>query len=129
MPDITESQTVELIEEVADVGVRDVVTGRVRVETRVKQFEELARMELQSDVVEVSHVPIGRAIVGDVPQTRVEGDLTIIPIFEEIMVVEKRLVLKEEIHIRRHQKAETVEIPVTLRRETADIRRLGPAQG
>ena len=32
---------------------------------------------------------------------REEGDVTIIPVLEEIVVVEKRLVLKEELHVRR----------------------------
>ena len=45
-------------------------------------------------------MPIDRQV--DVaPKIRIEGDLTIVPVLEEILVVEKRLILKEEVHIRR----------------------------
>jgi hypothetical protein len=33
------------------------------------------------------------------PEVRVEGNVTIIPVLEEVLVVEKRLVLKEKLHI------------------------------
>jgi stress response protein YsnF len=39
-------------------------------------------------------------------------------------VVEKRLVLKEELHIRRRVTHENVEVPVTLRKQRAVIERL-----
>jgi stress response protein YsnF len=55
---------------------------------------------------------------------RTEGDVTILPILEEVLVVEKRLVLKEELHIRRHLARENVEVPVTLRKERAVVERL-----
>jgi hypothetical protein len=48
----------------------------------------------------VERIPVNR-LVDTAPETRTEGDVTIIPIVEEVMVVEKRLLLKEEIHIRR----------------------------
>ena len=46
---------------------------------------------------------------------RTEGDVLIIPVLEEVLVVEKRLVLKEELHVRRLVSEENVEIPVTVR--------------
>ena len=50
--------------------------------------------------------------------------VTIIPVLEEILVVEKRLVLKEEVHIRRSTAGEEVEVPVTLRRQRAVVERV-----
>ncbi|RYY15982.1 MAG: DUF2382 domain-containing protein, partial [Alphaproteobacteria bacterium] len=52
--------------------------------------------------------------------------VTIIPILEEILVVEKRLVLKEEVHVRRTAAAEDVEVPVTLRKQHAVVERVDP---
>ena len=52
--------------------------------------------------------------------------MTIIPILEEILVVEKRLVLKEEVHVRQSRADETVEVPVTLRLQRAVVERLSP---
>ena len=48
--------------------------------------------------VDVQRVPVNRVL--DAPaETRVEGDVTIIPIMEERLKVEKQLILREEIRI------------------------------
>ena len=54
--------------------------------------------------------------------------MTIVPVFEEVLVVEKRLVLKEELHLRKCTSVEAVEAPVTLRKQTARVERLDAAQ-
>jgi stress response protein YsnF len=57
------------------------------------------------------------------PPIRTEGDVTIIPVVEEILVVEKRLMLREEIHVRQTATTQSVEVPVTLRKQEAVIDR------
>lgn len=52
--------------------------------------------------VEVERIPVNRFIDGPV-ETRQEGDLTIVPVVEEVLTVQKRLLLKEEVHIRRRR--------------------------
>jgi Domain of unknown function (DUF2382) len=42
---------------------------------------------------------------------------------EEVLVVEKRLVLKREIRIRMRATSETVVIPVSLRKQQAEVER------
>jgi stress response protein YsnF len=42
---------------------------------------------------------------------------------EEVLVVEKRLVLKREIRIRMRATSETIEIPVSLRKQRAVVER------
>jgi uncharacterized protein (TIGR02271 family) len=59
------------------------------------------------------------------PSVRLEGSTTIIPVVEEVVVVEKKLVLVEEIHVRRKSSVRTEDIPVTLRSEQAEIERTG----
>jgi stress response protein YsnF len=123
--------TVPIVEEVAALSKRERVTGRVRVSTTVDEVEEVVRAALRTDAVEVTRVPVDRP-VDSVPAVRTEGDVTIVPIFEEVLVVEKRLVLKEELHIRRTTTTETVEEPVRLRRQRAVVERFegddaGPA--
>jgi stress response protein YsnF len=61
--------------------------------------------------------------VTDIPAVRQEGDVTIYPVLEEVLVVEKRLVLKEEVHVRRVVTQTEVSQPVMLRRQYADIER------
>jgi stress response protein YsnF len=45
-------------------------------------------------------------------------------VFEERLVVEKQLFLVEEVRIRRTTSVESVEVPVTLRKELATVERL-----
>lgn len=102
-------------------------TGLVRVATRTETLTQDVTADVEAHGVLVTRVPIGRDIaVGEsLPQAREEGDTTIVPVFEEVLVVEKRLRLVEEVHIRRTITRETLTVPVTLRRQVADIVREG----
>jgi stress response protein YsnF len=55
---------------------------------------------LFAEEADIRRVAVNR-IVSEVPQSRQEGEVTIVPVVEEVLVVEKRLLLKEEIHIAR----------------------------
>jgi stress response protein YsnF len=117
---LTEADAViELVEETARIEKRVVETGRVRVSTRTEATEQILRETLRGDSVEVTRVPIDRVISeGETaPQIRNEGGLTIIPVLEEILV---------EVHIRRTASDESVEVPVTLRRQRAVVERVSP---
>jgi stress response protein YsnF len=116
-------RTIPLSEEVVHVDKKEHVTGRIRVRTVTETGEEVAQANLQEDAVEVTRVPIDR-VVDSVPQVRTEGDVVIVPVVEEVLVVEKRLVLKEEVHIRRRTKTRSVEMPVTVRRQHAVVERI-----
>lgn len=116
-------EVLPLVEEELRIDKRSVTTGKVRVRSVVDTVEEVARADLTGERVEVTRVPIDREVEAP-PPTRTEGDVTIVPVMEEILVVEKRLVLKEELHIRRHVTHENVEVPVTLRKQRAVIERL-----
>jgi uncharacterized protein (TIGR02271 family) len=118
-------EVIPLVEETATVGKRHVVTGRFRVQTVTDTVEERVHADVQRESVEVTRVPIDK-VVETAPGIRTEGDVTILPVVEEVLVVEKRLVLKEELHIRRRIAAETVEVPVTLRKQRAIVERLDP---
>ncbi len=74
---------------------------------------------LRGDFV-VERIPVNR-VVGVVPPVQHEDNTVIVPVVEEIMVVEKRLLLKEEIHVRRKQIVEHVREPVVLRSEEAEV--------
>jgi uncharacterized protein (TIGR02271 family) len=116
---------IPLVEETATIGKRELVTGRVRVRTVTDTIEELAHADVQRETVEVTRVPVDK-VVETAPEIRTEGDVTIVPILEEVLVVAKRLVLREELHIRRRVAAETVEVPVTLRKQRSIVERLAP---
>ena len=52
-----------------------------------------------------------------------DGDVLIVPVIEEMLVVEKRLVLKEELHIRKQRRTEQIEEPITVRSMRAVVER------
>lgn len=114
---------IPLVEETAEIGVRMRVTGRTRVTTRTESVTEDVAASVESHRVVVSRVPVGRDLEpgAPVPGQREEEGTTIVPVLEEFLVVEKRLRLVEEVHIRRVTEAEDVYVPVTLRRQVAEI--------
>jgi stress response protein YsnF len=77
--------------------------------------------ELKSERVTVSRVPINRYVEAP-PQVRTEGDVTIIPVLEEVLIVEKKLLLREEIHLQRTTITETVTETVPVRKHRAVVR-------
>jgi uncharacterized protein (TIGR02271 family) len=117
-----ESFRIPLASETLHVEKRQVLADRVRVKTETKLVEEQVTESLEQSEIEVSRVPIGRE-VEVAPEVRVEGDTTIVPVLEEILVVEKRLFLKEEVRIKRIKTSETVEMPITLRKQQALVER------
>lgn len=114
---------IPLAEEQVDVEVEPKLTGRVRVQTSTHTVEDRVNATLEHANVEVTRVPIDQ-VVDVAPDVRVEGDVTIVPVLEEVLFVEKRLVLREELHIRQTRTKETVEVPVTLRRQEATVERV-----
>ncbi|WP_277753857.1 DUF2382 domain-containing protein [Muricoccus nepalensis] len=115
------------MEEVLHLGKRTVETGRVRVSLTTETVEETLRETLRSRHAEVEHVPIGRE-VSQVPVTRQEGNVIIVPVVEEVLVVTKKLVLKEEIHLRFVDSEESVEQAAERRVQRATVERLVPKQ-
>ncbi len=114
------SNTLPLAEEVLTVDKRVEDGRQIRVHTRVEHRQELLRETLQENVVDVQRVPIGE-FVTEAPQIREEGDLVIVPVIEERIVVERRLFLVEEVRIRRSTREVQTEIPATRRVMHADI--------
>ncbi|MCZ0961964.1 YsnF/AvaK domain-containing protein [Paracoccus benzoatiresistens] len=125
MPDDQKTETLPIIEETVSLTSQKVATGRVRIATRTESVEQILPAQLSSVDVEVARVPVGRKIDA-VPEIRTEGELTIIPVVEERLVVTRELYLREEVHVRRVEKTETIEIPTTTRRQTVEIDRLPP---
>jgi uncharacterized protein (TIGR02271 family) len=114
---------VPVIQETLDVDTRPVETGRVRVRKTVHEREEVVDPPLLRDEVRVERVPVNRLVDGAIP-VRSEGDTLIIPLFEEVVVVEKRLLLKEELRITKHRVETHTPQRVTLRREEAVVERV-----
>lgn len=82
---------------------------------------------LHGEVV-VKHVPVDQIVsLAEVPNTRYEGETLIVPILEEVLVVERRLRVKEEIHIIKKKREERHSEPVFLKLEEVSIERFDKA--
>lgn len=115
-------EILSLADEQLSVRKRRVETGRVRIKTLVDERQEWIQEALEREEISVERVKVDR-IVDSHPVMRQEGDVLIIPVVEEVVVVEKRLLLKEEIHVRTQRHAEQVDEPVTLKSTRAVIER------
>ena len=76
--------------------------------------------------VEVERVPVNRP-VDAVQDVRVEGDVTVIPVYEEVLVLQKQLVLREEVRLTTRRDRVAGPERVTLRRQRVEIERLPPS--
>jgi uncharacterized protein (TIGR02271 family) len=116
---------IPVIADELDVQKQIVETGKVRVTKVVHERETVVDEPLFHDEVEVEHISVNRAVEGPI-SIRYEDDTIIVPIMEEVLVVQKQLILKEEIHIRKRRIESHHSQQVTLRREEAHIDRLEP---
>ncbi len=113
---------IPLVEERVSATKREIETGRVRVHTRVEEREEIVRAELARERVEVERVPMN-VEVSEVPAPRQEGDVMVLPVVEEVLVVTKKLVLVEEVRVWRTRTIEDHAQPVTLAAQRAVVER------
>jgi stress response protein YsnF len=112
--------TVPLVAETAAVSKRFRTTGRVRVKVRTETERRMLVEELAGQEIEIERVPRNE-LIETIPEVRTENGTTIIPLVQEQLVVEKRLVLVEEVRLHRVQTKQTVTVPVDLRAERADV--------
>ena len=120
-----------LLEEALRLGKRRVETGRVRISVSTANDERLVRETLRTERAEVEHVPVNRELAeGEAaPMARWEDDGTlVVPVVEEVLIIERRLVLREEVRLKLVATDEVVEQSVTLRRQQANVEHL-PASG
>ena len=119
---------VPLHSEELSIGRRQTVRGTVRVEVTTSVRDHVVDELLAREGVEIERIPVGR-VVEVMPGVREEGDLMIIPVVEEVLVTERRLVLKEEIHLRRVRTTDRYQDTISLRTQDVSIARSKPPTG
>ena len=119
-----EDRIIPIIEEVATLSTREVETARLRVRTIVeeKTTDVVAQLAKQELLVERRTV---EREVAEAPRPYEDGDLLIVPIVEERLVVEKRLFVIEELVVRCVARTEEVHVPATVRTMRAIVERDG----
>jgi uncharacterized protein (TIGR02271 family) len=107
-------------EEVLVPTTHEVQVGTVRIEKRVETVPVETTVDAMLDEIQIQRVAVDRP-VASAPAPRHEGDTLVIPVVEEVVVTEKRLVLREEIRVTRRRVAQPVTIQDTVRREVVEI--------
>lgn len=128
-PDGQEQIRIPVHQEEAWVEKRVVDTGRgVRIHKTVAEIPCLIDESLFRENVEVNHVAVDRIVPLDqAPVTRYEGDTLVVPVLEEVLVVERRLRIKEELHITRTRREERHAETVLLKAEQVSVERFDEA--
>lgn len=126
---MSEKESVDLVfpvvEETArlDKVVRE--TGRVRVSTHVTEQLQRVQADLLHETIEIERVPRDEQ-VSAVPPVREEDGVLIYSVVEEVLVVEKRLILREEVRVIRRRRTEHVQQDVPVRRMEPVVERTPP---
>ena len=123
--DDKQSVVIPVAREEARVARKVVETGVVSVHKVVRERVEVIDEPMLHDEVDIEHVPINRAV--DAPEPpREEGNVLVIPVYEEVVTVHRQWVLKEEVRLRRREVESRHREEVVLREEQALIERRPP---
>ena len=111
---------VPIVEERLNVQTRPVELGELLIHKRVETTEAVSQVAVRHDEVEIERVA-RHEVLNEPREPRHEGEWLVIPVMKEVLVVEKRLVLTEEIRVRRRDVHATREVRETVRREIVEL--------
>src|SRR3954447_10413679 len=125
---LVDEKVVPVVEETAVVYKERVVTDRVRLHKQVHKDQQVLDIPVRTETLEVERVPVGR-FVEAAPAIRQEGNTTVYPVVVEVLVVEKRLRLVEEVRVTQRQATRHVREDVVLRREEISVEHMVDPDG
>lgn len=120
---LEEERIIPVMREEVAIGRRVVESGTVTVRKDVLSERVTVDEPTHVERVAVERVERNTPIVGDAPAPYYDGDTLIIPVVKEVLFIERRLVLTEEIHVRRERVAIHNPQTVELRREEVTVER------
>ena len=120
-----EEMKIPVTKEEISITQHRIDTGKgIRVKKHVLEHDEIVDVPHAEEKLSVKHIEVGTILSeGSLPQPRQEGDTYIIPVFEEVYVIEKRVRLKEEVHITKERMESKEKQKLRLRSEHVAIER------
>ena len=115
--------TVPIIEEYVTVGKKEIETARVTLSKTVNESIQSFEIPLQKEEIVIKRVPKNELVDTMPAASRYEGDVMIIPVLKEVAVIEKRVMLVEEIHVTKLKTEKTETQEVAVRKEEVNIKR------
>ena len=113
---------VPVIQERLALGTTVREVGAVRVRVEVEQRDEPVKLERLEDDVLVERVPVHR-IVDERRDAWLDGDTWVLPVYAEVPVTERRLMLVEEVRLRRRTTSTSTHGTVELACQRAVVER------
>jgi uncharacterized protein (TIGR02271 family) len=98
-------------------------TGKVRISKTVHELPQQVESMLGEESVDIERIPMDQ-LVDEPPAARYEGDTLVVPILEEVLVVEKRFRIKEELRITKSRRDVMHSTTVPVRVEEAIVERI-----
>jgi uncharacterized protein (TIGR02271 family) len=108
---------VQRSEEELSTGVRQREAGSMKVKKSVRTEREEVQVPRRREEVEVERIPTNQ----EVEEAQFGDEEVVVQVFEEEVVVSKRIVLREEIRIRKRVVEEVETFEVDLRKEEVEI--------
>lgn len=108
---------VQCSEEELHARTRQRAAGSMNVRKSVRTEHAQVPVSRRREEVDIERVPVGR----EVPDAALGDEEVVIQVFEEELVVSKRIVLREEIWVRKHVVEEEEVVDVDLRKEEVEI--------
>jgi uncharacterized protein (TIGR02271 family) len=124
----TEEMTIPVIEEQVLVEKQVVESGTVRITKVVREQQVPVAIPLVQEEHDIQRVPINEYVETPPPPIRYEGDTMIIPVVQEVLVVQKRLLLVEELHVTKNLVHKQDTQQVTLRKEEVIVEHIAASQ-
>ena len=118
-----DTQVIPVLQEQVTVGKRVVETGKVQISKTVTEDQTSVSIPLMREEYDVERIPVNQVVETPPPALRYEGDTAIIPVLREVLVVQKRYEITEEIRITKRKTETTDTQQVTLRKEEVHIDR------
>lgn len=118
-----EHVVVPVVREELEVGTRTVDRGGVRIRLVPSERQEAIDIPLERREARVERIPIEREVDGPMPM-REENGLLIVPVVEQVAVVQTKWILREEIRVRLERTHTHARENVTLRSESVVVERI-----
>jgi len=126
---VGEETIIPIIDEEIRLDKRVVDQGGVRIVKSVTNEDVTIEEPTIHEAATVDRVAVNRLLEPgeELPKSRRDGDTMIIPIFEEVVVTEKRMRLTEEIRIVLSRTETVTPQSTTIRRESVRIEPIAPS--
>jgi uncharacterized protein (TIGR02271 family) len=114
--------SLNVLQEKANIDKRVVESGKVYIHKKVHETDEEIAVPVSHEAVTIKKIPVNK-YVDAAPSVRNEGNTTIIPVIKEVLVIEKKLLLVEEVHVIKDIVEKTEEHTIPLRKEEIEVER------